>query len=144
MILWVNFVVIMDDTFRIFVYRLKDGSEEKLSETLPPDFMEVHEAELAFKAPVIVQGRATVTDDVLILRLNIETEACMPCSVCNQESIVKIKINNFCHTEKLSEIKGGVYDYRSALREGILLELPLTAECNGDCPERASLAQYLN
>jgi hypothetical protein len=28
----------MDDTFKIFVYRLKDGKSEKIEESLSPDF----------------------------------------------------------------------------------------------------------
>lgn len=134
----------MDDTFRIYVHRLKDGVEEKILETLPPDFLEVCEAELAFPEPVILKGTATMTDSMVVLYFNIETVAVMPCAICNQECRVKIVIRNFCHTEKLSEIKGGVFDYRKVLREGILLELPYTAECNeGCCPERSTLAKYL-
>jgi len=133
----------MDDTFKIFVKRLREGHEEKIHESLAPDFLDIHEAELVFKAPVLIHGSATVADQSLVLLLSVETEAIMPCAVCNREVIVKISIPHLCHTEDLSEIKGGIFDYKETLREQILLELPYRAECNGgDCPERASLAKY--
>lgn len=134
----------MDDTFRIFVNRLKEGREERIEETLSPEFLDVHEAELKFQAPVFLKGSATVADEVLVLIFSIETEVNMPCAICNKEVKVKISIPDFCHTERLSEIKGSVFNYQEVLRQGVLLELPYIAECNGgDCPERAFLAQYL-
>jgi uncharacterized metal-binding protein YceD (DUF177 family) len=133
----------MEDTFKIFVRRLKDGHQEKIDEHLSPDFLDVNEAELAFKTPVKLDGSAAAVDEMLVLRLSIHTEATMPCSICNKETQVKIFIPSFYYTKPLSEIKGSVFDYREAIREEILLELPLSTECNGgDCPERATLAQY--
>lgn len=133
----------MDDTFKIFVYRLKDGQQEVIEETLSPDFLDIHEAELSFSVPVVLQGKAEVAENTLILQLSIETEATLPCSICNQDVQVKIGISDFYHTEELANVKDGVFDYRQILREAILLELPYTAECNeGSCPERESLARY--
>jgi uncharacterized metal-binding protein YceD (DUF177 family) len=133
----------MDDTFKIFVRRLQEGHAERISERLSCDFLDIHEAELAFESPIVVEGIAEVADGTLILRLAVQTEASMPCAVCNRDIQVKISIPDFCHTEALAAIKGGVFDYREVLREEILLALPYTAECNdGDCPERASLAKY--
>jgi uncharacterized metal-binding protein YceD (DUF177 family) len=133
----------VDDTFKIFVHRLKDGHQEKIVESLSADFLDIHEAGVAFKSPVNLKGSAAVTDDMLVLLLTVETEATLPCAICNQDVQVKISIPDLCHTERLADIKGGVFDYREVLREGILLELPYTAECNdGDCPERADLAKY--
>lgn len=134
----------MDDTFKIFVHRLRDGREERIEETLSPDFLDIDEADLVFKEPVNIEGTAAVTDDILVLILSIDTIAALPCAICNTDVKVKISIPHFCYTEKLSDIKGAVFDYQEALREGILLELPYTTECNGgDCPERADLAKYL-
>jgi uncharacterized metal-binding protein YceD (DUF177 family) len=133
----------MDDTFKIFLKRLRDGHEEKIHEQLAPDFLDIHEAELSFRTPVSIEGSACVADEVLVLTLSIKTEATMPCAICNCDVQVQISIPHFCYTESLSEIKRGVFDYRQALREQILVELPYRAECNeGDCPERASLAKY--
>ena len=134
----------MDDTFKIFVKRLRDGHDEAIQEVLDPDFIDIHEADLLFKAPVVLQGNASVADEALVLILSVETEAIMPCAICNRPVPIKISIPHCCHTENLSELKGGIFDYKEVLREQILLEIPYKAECNGgDCPERASLAKYL-
>lgn len=133
----------MDDTFKIFIKRLKDGHEEKIHENLAPDFLDIHEAELGFHAPVSVEGTASVANEALVLMLSVSTEAIMPCAICNGDVQVKISIPHFCYTESVSAIKGAVFDYREPLREQILLELPYRVECNGgDCPERASVAKY--
>ncbi len=135
----------MEETFKIYVRRLKEGQTEKIVENLSPDFMGVSEAELAFKVPVVIEGEASVADDVLVLRLHIETEATMPCSICNQNVQVKISIPDLCHTEEIANIKSSVFDYQEVVREAILLELPFIAECNhGDCPERATMAKYIS
>ena len=135
----------MEETFKIYVHRLKEGHTETLVETLSPEFMGVSEAELAFKVPVIVEGEASASDGALVLRLHLETEATMPCSICNNDVQVKISILNLCHTEEIAQIKGGVFDYQDVVREAILLELPFIAECNqGDCPERATMAKYIS
>lgn len=133
----------MDDTFKIFVHRLRDGHSEKIEETLPPDFLEISEEALSFHSPVRISGSATLADETLVLRLSIETEAVLPCSICNRDVPYQISIPNFYFTIGLDEIKGAVFNYKEALREGILLELPYIAECNGgDCPERGNLAKY--
>jgi uncharacterized metal-binding protein YceD (DUF177 family) len=133
----------MDDTFKIYLHRLRDGHEERIEESLSPGFLDIHEADLAFKSPITLKGSVAVADETLVLTLAIETEAIMPCAICNRNVNVKILIPDFCHTENLADIKGGIFDYKEILREGILLELPYTAECNGGgCSERAALAKY--
>ena len=59
----------IDDTCRIYVEQLRDGHSEKLNETLAPDFLEVHEADLSFVDPVIVSGEAYLADNELILQV---------------------------------------------------------------------------
>jgi uncharacterized metal-binding protein YceD (DUF177 family) len=67
----------------------------------------------------------------------------MPCLICNQDVQVKISIPNLYYTEEVAHIKGSVFDYQEVIREAILLEIPYTVECNnGDCPERAAMAEY--
>ncbi len=133
----------MNETFKIFVHRLKEGQTEKIVEDLSPDFMGIHEAELVFQSPIKIEGQASVAENALVLRLKIETEARMPCSICNRDVKVKILIPDLCYTEELINIKSGVFDYQEVVREEILLGVPLIAECNqGDCPERALLAKY--
>jgi len=135
----------MDDTFRIFVHRLRDGHQEKIKETLSPEFLDIHEKDLTFNAPVTIEGHAAVANDVLVLILAIEAEATMACAICNRSCRVKISISNFCHTISLDCIKSHIFDYKEILRESILLELPYNTECNsGDCPERISLAKYFS
>jgi uncharacterized metal-binding protein YceD (DUF177 family) len=132
------------DLFKIYVHRLKDGHIETISERLAPEFLGIDERELAFKAPILLKGEASVTNGALVLRLSIETEVTMPCAVCNQEVQVNISISRLCHTEQIDQIRGAVFDYEDIVREAIVLEVPFTAECNrGDCPERASLAKYI-
>lgn len=135
----------MDDTFKIFVHRLKGGHEEKIEEALDPQFLEVNEEGLAFTHKVYLQGHAELADGMFILKFSIKTETAMPCAICNKEVVIPITIPDFYYMEPLAEIRGGVFDYREILREAILLEIPYTAECNkGDCPERATVAKYLS
>ncbi|MCC5831819.1 MAG: hypothetical protein JJU12_02105 [Chlamydiales bacterium] len=133
----------MGDEFKIFVHRLKDGQKERIEETLSPVFMDIHEKDLAFNVPVKIHGEAECADQALVLRLHIETEAAMPCAICNENVRVKLEIPDFCHTEEFEDIKGDVFDFKDILREAILLELPSRAECgNGKCPEREALAKF--
>lgn len=133
----------MDDTFKIFVHRLKDGQKEKIDEKLPPDFLDVDGEGLRFPDPISVKGAAEEADGTLILQLEIATEVIVPCAICNEDVVIKIRIPNFYHTEDLADIKGAVFNYREILREAILLEVPFIAECHeGDCPERGSMAKY--
>ena len=91
----------------------------------------------------MLHGTASVADEALVLLFSVETEVLIPCAICNHSVPVKISISRFCHTENLSEIKGGIFDYKIGVaRIQILLEIPYKAECNGgDCPERASLGK---
>ncbi len=135
----------MGDEFKIFVHRLKDGQKEKIEESLSPAFLEIHEEELAFKKPILLHGEAEFAEQTLVLRLGVETEATMPCAICNQDVQVKLNIPNFVHTVQLEEIKGDVYNFKEVLREAILLELPSRAECNEDnCPEREALSKFFS
>lgn len=135
----------MGDEFRIFCYRIKEGQKEQIRESFSPAFLGVAEEELAFLAPVQVQGEAEFVEDTLVLHLHIETEATMPCAICNQKVEVKLEIPDFIHSVERSEIKGDVFDFTEVLREAILLELPYRAECNlNNCPERESISKYIS
>jgi len=135
----------MGDEFKIFVHRLNDGQKEIIEETFSPTFLDVHEQDLAFTAPVKIHGEAEFVDQALVLRLAVETEATMPCAICNENVQVKLEIPVFCHTEELADIKGDVFNFKDVLREAILLELPPRAECNqGKCPQREDLAKYFS
>lgn len=134
-----------DDRFKIFVQRLKDGEVEAISESFEPAFIDVEEDELSFSSPVEIEGEAFVSGENFILRLAVQTEANMQCSICNEQVSVPLKVPPFVHTQKIVEIKSGLFQMEELLREAILLQIPSRAECNeGNCPERESIKVYFS
>lgn len=132
-----------DDRFRIYVEQLREGTTREIKERLSPDFLEIKEKELSFSRPVVVKGQAYLADEMLILHLDIEVIATIPCAICNDQADVDIAIKGFYHAVPLEEIKGAIYDFREILRETILLEVPILTECHeGKCPQRKSLEKY--
>lgn len=132
-----------DDRFKIYVDQLKSGHVEKLDEEFAPDFLGVDEKALAFKSPVLVKGKAYAAEGELILDLDIETEATLPCSICNEPVQVKIELHHWYLAVPLAEITSAIYSLVEPLREAILLETPKFAECGGACPERKNLDKFL-
>lgn len=133
----------MDDTFKIYVDQLRKGHERTFHEQLPAEFMDVHEKELSFEKPIQLDGSAYLAENELILHWDIKAEASIACRICNEKVPVSIHIEDFYHSEDLDEIKGAVFNYKDILRETILLETPLFAECEGACPKRGALKKYL-
>jgi uncharacterized metal-binding protein YceD (DUF177 family) len=134
----------IDDRFRIFVEQLRDGRVEKIDESVAADFLGIHEKDLAFTNPVAIRGQVYLADEMLVLHWDIKTVATLTCSICNGPANVDIAIKGFYYAVPLEEIKGAVYDFREILRETILLEVPILAECNqGKCPQRKSVEKYL-
>ncbi len=134
----------MDDLFKIFIEQLRDGHEERIDERFDPDFLEVSEVDLAFNQPVNLQGTASLAENELILHWNIDTCATIPCLICNEPVGVPIEITDFYYSEPIEEIKSGVYNFKSLLRETLLLEVPQFAECNsGKCKKRNEFQKYL-
>jgi uncharacterized metal-binding protein YceD (DUF177 family) len=134
----------IDDGFKIYVEQLRDGQIQEINESFSPGFLDVHEKDLSFSDLVEVQGQTYVTDDTLVLHLDIHTFGIIPCSICNEPVKVEMKIKGFYHAVPLEEIRGGIYIFRDILRETILLETPLLAECNqGKCPQREHIKKYL-
>lgn len=133
----------MDDRFKIYVDQLRKGKEEILEETFSPEFIEVEEEELRFPVNVDVTGRAYIAEEHLVLHLSAKTKMVMPCSICNTMSEIPLQVKSLCHSEPLSEVRGGTFWFNSVLREAILLEvLPFAECCGGDCPQREFVAQY--
>lgn len=133
----------MDQKFKIYIDRLKNGHTEKIQEELDPAFLGIIEEELSFPTSVKVSGDAYLTDDHLILHLKAQTEAKIPCAICNDFFFYPIDID-FYHTTPLEEIINPIFDYGEALRDSILLQVPAYAECHqGSCPERNSLNKFL-
>lgn len=134
----------MDDRFKIYIEQLRDGQIEAISESFDPSFLEIQEKELDFSDPISVKGQAYLAEDNLILHLDIDTLCSVPCSICNKLVKVEIHIKGFYHAVPVNEIKSGVYNFTEILRETILLEIPLLAECNqGNCPNRKDIEKYL-
>lgn len=133
-----------DESFRIYVEQLRDGHSESLTESFSPEFVNVKEKELSFVDPVNIQGEAYLADDELVLHLNIDTLATMPCRICNETFKHEVKIKDFYHAQPVQEIKGRVFDFREVLREVILLETPPLMECHqGKCPKRKAMQKFL-
>lgn len=134
----------MTQSFKIYIDRLKNEETEEISIIAPSEFIDIHEQDLSFPNPVRIHGEAYLADDHLILHLKIETEALIPCKICNGPVCFPLIIDDFYHTEELSSLKSSVFDYTSPLREALLLNLPAFIECNaGSCPERDTLSHYL-
>ncbi|MBS3905322.1 MAG: hypothetical protein KGZ39_08360 [Simkania sp.] len=128
----------------IFIDRFKEGQTLFIEETTAPDFLEIQEQELRFPFPIIVKGKTYLSDDHLIVQLQISTEIMIPCAICNELFSLPIRIENFTHVEPVAEIINHIFDYTQLLRETILLEVPTFAECHeGRCPERPKVAKYL-
>ena len=133
----------MQNPLKIYVDRLSRERTEKIEETLTPDLVDVNEKDLKFQSPVKLKGKAYIAEDHLVIQLDIETEALIPCAICNNGIKKKITVKGFYHTEELEKIRGHVYDYTDPLREAILLEVPSYVECLENCPKRIDLKNYL-
>ena len=133
------------ENLKIYIDRLKGGQTLKIDETLSSNFLDIHEQDLLFEGPVRLKGEAYLANEHLIIHLNIETTATLPCSVCNDPVHIPIVIKNIYLTESLSKIKGATFDMTDEVRESILLQTPLFTECHqGKCPEREKLKKFLN
>lgn len=134
----------MDDAFKIFIEQLRGGQVEKIHESFKPTFLEVNEQEVSFVDPVLLHGQAYLADNELVLNFDIKTFVTLPCSVCNEPVKKEIAIQGFYHAVPLEEIRSGVYNFKEVLRETILLDIPLFAECNeGHCPHRKEISKFL-
>lgn len=134
----------MREAFKVWIDRLREGLVQKIDESFDPSFLEIDEKELKFLSPVQVTGEAYLADQHLVLHLKARTKATLPCAICNQMMDTELKVENFYHSELIEEIPGAEFDFASPLREALLIEIPHYFECcEGNCPERKSLAPYL-
>lgn len=132
------------DVFSIYIEQLRGGIEEKIDETLDPSFLDIHEDDLRFTHSVQLSGCAYLADSELVLHWNVHTIAQVPCTICNEQIALPIKIENFYACEPVDEIKSGVFNFKDLLRETILLEIPHFVECrDGKCPKREEYRVYL-
>jgi len=133
----------MSEILKIYIDRLRNGESELLKEPISPAFMDVEEGDLQFKNSINVDGEAYTTADDLVISLKADTEVLMPCLICNKMITVSLVIEKFYHTIALENLKEPIYDFGIPLREQILLELPHFVECDGRCPERNNLKEFL-
>lgn len=127
---------------KIYIDRLHD--HEHFEATLPPAFLDLHEKDIATPAPVIVQGEASIVDDLLMLTLSVKTEIEMPCSICNAVTRVPLENKNILISIPLSEISSAVFDCTDAVREEVVMLIPPFVECKqGACPQRDTLRPFL-
>lgn len=133
----------MSEALRIYVDRLRTQGTESIQETVPPDFIGIQERELRFADPVQIAGEAYLAQDELVLRLTVDTEAQMPCAICNQLMSLPIHVE-LTHLEPVTGFKRGFFDMGDIIREAVLLEVPLVTECHsGNCPARSEVEPYL-
>lgn len=134
----------MQEAFKIWIDRLGEGRLQAIEGSFDPSFLEVDEKELQFRFPVHVKGKAYVADQHLVIHLAANTVATMPCAICNEMVETELKVEHFYHSEPINEIPNAVFNFGAPLREALLIELPKYFECcQGNCPERATLAPYL-
>lgn len=125
---------------KIYIDRLKEGQKEEIDETLPPDFLGVAEC----TSPLIIKGQAYLAEQELVLQLDVNTKAHLPCVICNQAVEVPLVIKKMYMAIPTSEIKGAVFDAKAMVREMTLLEMPTFVECNqGACSTREEISSYL-
>lgn len=130
------------DLFLLYVDRLQEGRREQISFVVDCDFLDVDDEELSYKGEVTVTGEAYLAGEELVLTLNVDALALIPCAICNTLIEHAIVIRHFYHLVPMSEIKSSVYSFEEALREAIILESPRYMECSGSCPQRNELARY--
>lgn len=135
----------MDKLFLIYIDRLKDGHALKIKEKITAlDLALEEETDLHFSKEIVVNLEAYLAEGHLILHYALQAEAFIPCTICNQNVSIPIQIESEYHTEPLENIKSHIFDATAVLRESILLQVPLFAECgNGACPEREAIAPFL-
>lgn len=133
-----------DDPLTIFVDRLASGKVLVLEEMVSSDFLDVGSADLLFEEEVFIKGECYLTNDALVLHVDIAAQARIPCSICNESVAVDIPIRGFYHLEPLKKITKGFFNMREIVRESVLLETPKFVECNnGNCPKRKTIAKYM-
>ncbi|MBN1914404.1 MAG: hypothetical protein JW769_00750 [Parachlamydiales bacterium] len=134
----------MKDLCKIYIDRLKEDKTEILRQDVSSDFLAIQEKELRFTPTVFVHIEALIQDDLLILQLNAQATAIMPCAVCNTMTEHPLTVKNILITVPLEKITNSIYDCSEDLREALLLEIPITTECNRNCSERNNLKKFLN
>ena len=133
------------DALKIYIDRLKDDASEDLDVTVESSHFGIEERELKLDGAVSLRGTTYRTNEHLIVELDIDATAQIPCSVCNTLFTIAIQIRSLRLTISIDEISNAIYDLTEEILSQILLKIPAFGECNGgSCPERKKLTSYLN
>jgi len=134
----------MSTSLQIYLERLKEGVSEKIECVVPSSQLDLSDDDVSFEDPVTLSGETYLASDHLIIRLQVTATAVLPCSICNDPVSIPITLSPFYHTEETDRLPSATFDYGQELREAILLETPLFAECNqGNCPHRKTIARFM-
>jgi uncharacterized metal-binding protein YceD (DUF177 family) len=147
MTIWHTFSTMKNDNkLLIHVDQLKNGEQKEIQEKLPPEFLELESGdEIKNKEPISVYGTVYVTDDYLILDLNIEANLILMCGFCTESYSFPVKRTHFMHEEPLETMTKGVFDLGNFIRETVLLEVPLYPLCGGkECKNRKKVEKFLS
>lgn len=127
---------------KIYIDRLKEGRKESFQGSMTTRSFPNEDA-LRFEDTLQCKGEAYIAGDHLVLKLQAQVQAEIPCAICNEWTKVTLQLKDFMHTEPLEEIPSGVFDFAELMRTDLLLELPQFAECQGNCPERATVKSFI-
>jgi hypothetical protein len=134
----------MDDRFKVFVDRLEHGHIQEIDETIPPSLLDLSSEDALFKHEIRVKGSAYLANHELIVALEVKASVEVPCRICGDECDIPLALAHLYLTPTKEEIKGGIYSFREALRDELLLEVPRFHECHGGkCPSRKEIDKYL-
>ena len=137
-------MALAEENFKIYVDRLREGTEVEITDKFDVDFLQIDDKELKFVGPLLLTGSAYVAETELIINWCFKVKALLPCTICTELTEVKVEIANGYECIQLSEIKNGIFNFKSLLREAVLIEVPFFAECNGGmCAQRAEISKYL-
>lgn len=132
------------DQFIIYVDRLKSGKVEKISGALSSSDLGFVETELRFPEEILVSAEVYLSEEHLVMHVDVQTHVLVPCSICNELFPISIVVSKHYHTEPLDEISSRGVDLKREIRDVLLLQVPQFAECNQrKCPERAQLSSFL-
>jgi len=122
---------------QIALDQLQDGETIAIEESLPPGFLGIDETDLVSNRPIYLKGDASRVGDHLIVRFVAQTEVFMPCSFCNEMTLVPSKTG-----EMVYESDDQIFEYGKLVREEMILMIPHFAECaGGHCPHRSLIDQ---
>jgi uncharacterized metal-binding protein YceD (DUF177 family) len=134
----------MLDHCNLLVEHLKEGKSSAIDAALDPNLLQLNSGDLSFSNPIRIQGVSYLAEDHLVIQLDVQSTAYLPCSVCNKSVSISVVLKNVYITKPLSELSSGKLNFAEDLREVVLLEVPSFAECNeGKCPERVYIEKYL-